>query len=149
VNGDPGASKTHTAMIRPPVFESKDATIALGCDMFEIENLIEDCKSALGEGTGHKVVREVLARAVSEPGEVVRALGEPSEAGLHTLYHADNLTILNVVWSPHMMLEANGTRRLWMSEHSIWYEPAAYSRKRTHGSMQAVTDGSSAGLRRA
>ena len=72
--------------------------------MFDIETFIEDCKRARGEDDSHKAVQEVVARAVSEPGALIRRVGEPKQAGLHTLYHAPDLTILNVVWAPLMTL---------------------------------------------
>jgi predicted metal-dependent enzyme (double-stranded beta helix superfamily) len=52
----------------------------------------------------HKLVREVVARAVSDPISVLKGLGEPQRAGLNKLYQSDDLTILNVVWAPRMTL---------------------------------------------
>ena len=80
--------------------------------MFEIEGFIEDCKGAIAQDSSHKAVREVVARAVSEPGEVLRAVGEPSQAGFHKLYQAEDLTILNFVWSPLMTLMPHN--------HNMW-----------------------------
>jgi predicted metal-dependent enzyme (double-stranded beta helix superfamily) len=45
-------------------------------------------------------VRDVVARAVSEPEALMRALGEPDKAGIHILHGAPELTVLNVVWAP-------------------------------------------------
>src|SRR5262249_29998791 len=42
--------------------------------------------------------------SVSEPAAVLEALSEPKRAGLHKLYHAHDLTILNVIWAPMMTL---------------------------------------------
>jgi hypothetical protein len=50
--------------------------------MFDVERFIENCVSAVANDDGHKAVREVVAEAVSDPGAVMNALGEPSEAGL-------------------------------------------------------------------
>lgn len=72
--------------------------------MFELEQLVADCRAALKEDSSHKLVREVVARAVSEPGAVLKALGEPKRAEMQTLYRADDLTILNVIWAPWMNL---------------------------------------------
>jgi predicted metal-dependent enzyme (double-stranded beta helix superfamily) len=47
-------------------------------------------------------VREVVARAVSDPAALTRALGEPKRGGLNVLHHAPDLTILNLVWGPGM-----------------------------------------------
>ena len=47
---------------------------------FELEQFIEDVKQARAEGDGQGAVEELLARAVSEPGLVLRELGEPRMA---------------------------------------------------------------------
>jgi len=80
--------------------------------MFDIQRFIDDCKAAVAADDSHKAVREVVARAVSNPGELVRALGEPKGAGLETLYHSDSLTILNFAWAPLMTLMPHN--------HNMW-----------------------------
>ena len=80
--------------------------------MFDVERFIADVKTANREGETRKAVRETLARAVADPGAVLAGLGEPTEAGLHRLYQADDLTILNVVWAPLMTLMPHN--------HNMW-----------------------------
>ncbi len=80
--------------------------------MFDGERFVEDCKRAVIEGDDHRAVRELVARAVSEPGEVVRALGEPELAGVQTIYRADDLTILNIAWGPQMKFLPHD-HRMW------------------------------------
>jgi predicted metal-dependent enzyme (double-stranded beta helix superfamily) len=72
--------------------------------MFDLEQFIADCRAALAEDASPKAVREVLARAVTDPAAVLTALGAPQRAAVHKLYHADDLTILNVIWGPHMTI---------------------------------------------
>jgi len=72
--------------------------------MFDIDQFIFDCKEALRRDQSQSSVREVVARAVAGPTAVLRALGEPQKAEMQTLYRADNLTILNVIWAPWMTL---------------------------------------------
>ena len=72
--------------------------------MFDTERFIEDCKCALAEDESHKAVREVLARAVTDSGDMLASLGEPTEAAIHRLYHGPDLTILNAVWAPQMTI---------------------------------------------
>ena len=72
--------------------------------MFDTGKFVEDCRAALVEDDTHRAVRELLARAVSEPGDVLAGLGEPEQAGFNKLHHSDDLTILNVVWAPMMTL---------------------------------------------
>src|SRR6516162_3992929 len=70
--------------------------------MFDLEQFTADCRAALQADSSHKSVREVIARAVSDPAGVLKALGEPKRAGVQKLYHAPDLTILNVIWAPKM-----------------------------------------------
>jgi predicted metal-dependent enzyme (double-stranded beta helix superfamily) len=72
--------------------------------MFDLDRFIADCRDAVREDETHKAAREVVARAVSEPSAVLAGLGAPQRAGLHPLYHAPDLTILNVVWGPGMTI---------------------------------------------
>lgn len=59
---------------------------------------------ALKEDASHHAVREVVSRAVSDPAAVLKALGEPKRGEMQTLYRANDLTILNVIWAPWMTL---------------------------------------------
>jgi predicted metal-dependent enzyme (double-stranded beta helix superfamily) len=72
--------------------------------VFDLDQFIADCRTALAEDTSHKAVREVVARAVADPAAVLAAVGEPTRGGVHGLYRADDLTILNVVWPPFMTI---------------------------------------------
>jgi predicted metal-dependent enzyme (double-stranded beta helix superfamily) len=72
--------------------------------MFDVDQFIFDCKDALRRDQSQNFVREVVARAVASPAALLRALGEPQKAEMQTLYRADNLTILNVIWAPWMTL---------------------------------------------
>ena len=56
--------------------------------MFDLDQLIADCRAALAADLSHKLVREVVAKAVSDPTAVLRALGEPKRAQLQKLYQA-------------------------------------------------------------
>lgn len=70
--------------------------------MFDRDRFIEDCVKLVGEGEG--AISEVVAAAVSDGARVIAELGEPTHAGIDTLYRAPNLTIINFVWAPCMML---------------------------------------------
>lgn len=87
--------------------------------MFDVESFVEDCKRARREDDSHKAMQEVVARAVSAPGEVIERLGEPCEAGFTTLHHAPDLTILNFVWAPLMTLMPHN--------HTMWAVIGIYS----------------------
>lgn len=70
--------------------------------MFELDRFHVDCRTALADGAPAAAIREVVARAVQDPGAVTRALGEPARGGVQVLHRAADLTILNVIWGPRM-----------------------------------------------
>jgi len=80
--------------------------------MFEVDQFVADCRAAFAEDPTHKAIREVLARAVSDPAAVLKGLGEPRRAEIRTLFHSPSLTILNVVWAP-MMTVMPHNHRMW------------------------------------
>lgn len=80
--------------------------------MFDVDQFIADCREALKADRGGMAVREVVARAVSEPSAVLKAIGEPKRAGLNRLYQSPDLTILNLVWGPMMTI--------YPHNHNMW-----------------------------
>ncbi len=80
--------------------------------MFQRERFIEDCREALTQSDPQSAVRELVARAVSDPGAILADLGEPELAGVQTLHKAEDLTILNLVWGPGMDLHPHD-HRMW------------------------------------
>ncbi|HUN42758.1 MAG TPA: hypothetical protein VMU81_20895 [Acetobacteraceae bacterium] len=67
--------------------------------MFDLDRFIADLRSALTERS-RQAVKEVVARAVSDPASLLRRIGEPDKPSLQVLLSAPDLTLLNVVWSP-------------------------------------------------
>ena len=65
--------------------------------MFDPDRFITDCRDNARSAPG---VLDVVARAVSTPGEILAALGEPKRAGVRVLLRSDDLTVLNLVWRP-------------------------------------------------
>lgn len=80
--------------------------------MFDKEQFVEDCRSALAESDVHGAIESLVKKAVSQPRQVIRALGEPRLAGADTIYRAPDLTILNIMWGPHMDLHPHD-HRMW------------------------------------
>ena len=80
--------------------------------MFDLDQLVADCCAALAVDRPHRLVHEVVVRAVSEPAGILRGLGEPRRAQLQKLYHAQDLTILNVIWAPTMTVPPH--------DHQMW-----------------------------
>ena len=57
--------------------------------MFELDRFIAECRAAVGRDASHKSVREIVARAVSEPSAVLAGLGAPARAGVEKLHNSD------------------------------------------------------------
>jgi predicted metal-dependent enzyme (double-stranded beta helix superfamily) len=72
--------------------------------MFDIDKLIDDCRGAMKGTDSMKAVREVVAEAVSDPGRIINALGEPTRGGVQKIHNSEDLTILNVLWAPRMTI---------------------------------------------
>ena len=80
--------------------------------MFDLDQLVSDCRAALREDASQTAVREVVARAISDPAGVLSRLGTPQRAEMQRLYRSEDLTILNVIWAPSMMLLPHN-HRMW------------------------------------
>jgi predicted metal-dependent enzyme (double-stranded beta helix superfamily) len=80
--------------------------------MFDLDRFIADCRAALKEAPGHRAVREVVARAVSDPDAVLRRIGEPRRAEVGRLHVSPDLVVLNVVWAPYMTVAPHN--------HNMW-----------------------------
>ncbi len=80
--------------------------------MLDLDRFFADCQAAVTQDASHKAVRDVVARAVSEPDTVIAALGEPQRAGINVIHRAPNLTVLNLVWGPGMTIMPH--------DHRVW-----------------------------
>ena len=79
---------------------------------FELDQFVADCRAARSADPTHKAVREVVARALSDPAAVLNGLGEPKRAGVTNLYRSDTLTVANVIWGPMMTIMPHN-HRMW------------------------------------
>jgi predicted metal-dependent enzyme (double-stranded beta helix superfamily) len=85
---------------------------------FDLDDLLERLVTA---GTGdapRRAVTAELERAVSD-GEGMTGALRPVMGGLTMLHHTPELTILHLVWSPHMVLPAH--------DHRMWAAIAIYT----------------------
>jgi predicted metal-dependent enzyme (double-stranded beta helix superfamily) len=87
--------------------------------MFDLNQFVADCRAALAVDKSHKSVREVVARAVSDPADVLHGLGEPKRSEIQKLYHSSDLTILNVIWAPRMTIMPHN--------HQMWAVIGVYT----------------------
>lgn len=99
---------------------------------FDLDQFISDCREAVREEAAQKCVREVVARAVSAPEAVLKAVGEPQRAGITPLYCSDALTILNVIWAPWMTLLPHN--------HRMWAVIGIYSGREDNIFWRRLTD---------
>ena len=102
--------------------------------MFDLEQFTADCRTAIAAGPSHKHVLEIVARAVSDPASVLKALGEPKRAGLHKLHQSHDLTVLNVVWAPMMTIMPHN--------HSMWAVIGIYTGREDNIFWRRLPDGS-------
>lgn len=86
---------------------------------FEVDRFVSDVRAARAESDSQLAVEEVLRRAVAEPHEILTAIGEPTSAGIHPLYRSSDLTILNVIWAPLMVLMPHN--------HNMWATIGIYT----------------------
>jgi predicted metal-dependent enzyme (double-stranded beta helix superfamily) len=100
---------------------------------FVLEQFVEDCRISLIENDAQGAIREHIAKAVSDPARIIDALGTPELAGLETLYHAEDLTILNIVWAPGMTLHPHN--------HCMWANIGIYGGEEENTFYQRSPDG--------
>ena len=79
--------------------------------MFDVDEFIKDCRAALDENEPRVAIREVLTREMADAGGIATVL-DPDHAGLLPLHRSGDLTILNVVWGPGMVLHPHD-HRMW------------------------------------
>jgi len=84
---------------------------------FDRERFVDDVKRARADG--QDAVAEVLARAVSEPSSVIRALGEPRQAKIEALHRDDDLSVFHIVWPPLAVLVPH--------DHLMWASIGVYA----------------------
>ncbi len=104
--------------------------------MFDSDQFVADCRAARAEDESHKAMREVVARAVSDPAAVLAGLGAPEKAGLFTLHSSEELTVLNIVWAPHMTLVPH--------DHRMWAVIGIYSGREDNIFWRRVADAAGA-----
>src|SRR6266436_6740235 len=102
--------------------------------MFDLNYFIAECRAALVADPSHGLVREAVARAVSEPSSVLKGLGEPKRAEIQKLYHASDLTILNVIWGPMMTVMPH--------DHRMWAVIGVYTGREDNIFWRRLPDGS-------
>jgi predicted metal-dependent enzyme (double-stranded beta helix superfamily) len=101
--------------------------------VFDLERFIADCRAALSEEAGPRAVREIVARAVSDSAAVIKALGEPTRAGMAPLYRSSDLTIVDFHWGPSMTMMPH--------DHRIWGVIGVYTGREDNIFWRRITTG--------
>lgn len=65
--------------------------------MFSVDQFIADLRATLGERS-RQPMKEIVARAVSDPAAVIRAVGEPDKPGVKVLHASPELTVITLAW---------------------------------------------------
>ena len=102
--------------------------------MFDIEEFVADCRAALERDQSSAAVREVVARAVSKPAALIKALGEPARGQIQPVHHSPELTILNVIWAPKMTI--------FPHNHDMWAVIGIYSGREDNVFWRRLPDNS-------
>ncbi len=100
--------------------------------MFDVDQFVADCRDAVAQDPTHKAVREVLARAVSEPAAVLDALGEPTRGEVQNIHQSPELTIINVVWAPYMTVMPHN--------HEMWAVIGIYTGREDNMFWRRIDD---------
>jgi len=98
-----------------------------------IDNFVQNCVDANREDDAQGAVREVLAKAVSDPGKMLAAVGEPARAGISIVYRSTTLTIFNAAWTPRMNLMPHN--------HLMWANIGIYTGREDNIFWRDTDDG--------
>ncbi len=99
----------------------------------DIDRFVADCIAANEEKDAQTAVNQVLERAVSTPGAVLAALGEPRKAGLNVLLSSPTLTIFAATWTPQMNLMPH--------DHLMWANIGIYTGREDNLFWKRTPDG--------
>tara|TARA_R110002167_G_scaffold352892_1_gene565935 strand:+ start:84 stop:617 length:534 start_codon:yes stop_codon:yes gene_type:complete len=100
--------------------------------MLDLDRFVEDCRAAVSADPTHETVQDVVARAFSDPADVLAGVGEPTAGGIVPLHVADALTILNVIWKPGMTLMPHN--------HEMWAVIGVYGGREDNIFWRRVKD---------
>jgi len=83
----------------------------------DVETLVSECQRAITEVDARRCVHDVLDRALADASLCASLRG--AAPGLTTLHNTAELTVLNVVWPPHI--------RLYAHDHRMWAAIGIYN----------------------
>jgi predicted metal-dependent enzyme (double-stranded beta helix superfamily) len=77
--------------------------------MFDLDGFVADLRASLAERS-RGAMKEIVARAVSDPDSLLGQIGAPDKAGIRVLHRAPDLTVLNAIWAPHQFAPPHNHR---------------------------------------
>jgi predicted metal-dependent enzyme (double-stranded beta helix superfamily) len=101
--------------------------------MFDTERFVEACLAAVKEQSPQQHIQELVREAMSAPGEVLKAVGTPTTSGITTLHRSEELTVLNVVWAPHMAI--------YPHDHRTWAVIGIYGGQEDNSFYRRLKEG--------
>lgn len=129
-----GAVAASAQLLSPvPVFADTRQRTSTGSEKLDIDRFVADCIAANKEADAQAAINEVLARAVSTPGAVLAALGDPRNAGLNVLLSSPSLTIFAAMWTPQMNLMPHN--------HLMWANIGIYTGREDNIYWKRTSDG--------
>jgi predicted metal-dependent enzyme (double-stranded beta helix superfamily) len=98
-----------------------------------VEDVVARCRSALDEHTPVLAVRDVLDELVADGPGLERALGPVEQGGITTLHRAPDLTVLQVAWTPGIVL--------YPHEHRMWAVIGMYGGQEDNAFFRRIPGG--------
>lgn len=96
----------------------------------ETEQLVETIRDSYTDGQAG--VEEALRSLSSDPAAILEALGEPTKGGIKSLYNDSEITILNIIWAPLMVLRPH--------DHNMWASIGVYGGREDNVYWQRIGD---------
>jgi predicted metal-dependent enzyme (double-stranded beta helix superfamily) len=102
--------------------------------VFDVEEFVQACRAALAEEEPRRAVREVVESAVGARSRLSDTL-RPQAAGFTLLHHDADLTVLHVVWAPHMSI--------YPHDHRMWAVIGVYAGQEDNRFFRRIAPGAS------
>ena len=80
--------------------------------VFDVDSFVSECRATLSDPRPQLAIQELVKRAVSAPRAIDDAIGAPNKGGFQTLHRSPELTVLQFVWPPGVVLFPHD-HRMW------------------------------------